>query len=770
MSGERLTVNSKFAAEYADRKTREAFTGQDERRSRQGGGAEGGSGEDDESSSASDEDDAAELLTGRLQKDILSTLQKIRNKDPSIYQKDATFYPDRGGGGSSGSSSDSSDGSSSDDDDDDDDDDDTDAKAELARQRAKPLRYKDIVRENAMRKSAALDAGADASESDSTSDEEQEDDGGVAAGKRAAAAQPGYFEEQEANKASFLDKSATSKGAKAKAKAKGKAAAAAAAAGGAGSDSDSDSDSDGDAFFTVRSKTKEEEAAELLAQDALVSARKSKRSNDLLDLGGGNSLASEKVGDDVDAEEFLNRYLTERRWEEPEDEVPRYEQVLAAGPGGGNDSEDGEAVDEAEAFETKYNFRFEAPGGTEIQTHARTVEGSLRRDDKAERRKREREAKKARKAEMLRQKREELKRLKNLKLEEIRKKLAAVERIGGKAWSAARVEELDQDFDPAAHDRMMGSMYDDGYYAEEGGDGGGGGGGGGASGGASGSGSGGFDGEEEDMEGDVPVKPTFDDDDDDDDEPVEWEGGEDGAEGGGEEEWGEGGGGAAAGAEEEEEEQEPLTEEQQEDLERAQADVRRDVAALHAMDYEDVIAGGLKTRYKYHKVEKQAYGLTAEDILNADDRDLTQLVPLKKLAPYRDTPWVVPVWKQQKWKKQMRAQWKEQSEQAAREAAKEKEEAKAAKAAEKAEKYGAKAEAAAPEAAPEAGADAAGGKKKRKKKGKKRKAEEEGEFPNPNAGNVPKKPTHTKKAKMSKTEKAAQKHGISASRAAAYGL
>ena len=59
---------------------------------------------------------------------------------------------------------------------------------------------------------------------------------------------------------------------------------------------------------------------------------------------------------------------------------------------------------------------------------------------------------------------------------------------------------------------------------------------------------------------------------------------------------------------------------------------------LNTLDYEDTVAG-LKTRFKYRTVEKDAYGLSTEEILTADDKLLGQFVPLKKIAPYRDSKW-----------------------------------------------------------------------------------------------------------------------------------
>jgi hypothetical protein len=49
-----------------------------------------------------------------------------------------------------------------------------------------------------------------------------------------------------------------------------------------------------------------------------------------------------------------------------------------------------------------------------------------------------------------------------------------------------------------------------------------------------------------------------------------------------------------------------------------------------------VIGGGkLKTRFKYTTVPKEDYGLTPEEILLLDDRQLNKMVSMKHLRPYR---------------------------------------------------------------------------------------------------------------------------------------
>ena len=56
---------------------------------------------------------------------------------------------------------------------------------------------------------------------------------------------------------------------------------------------------------------------------------------------------------------------------------------------------------------------------------------------------------------------------------------------------------------------------------------------------------------------------------------------------------------------------------------------------LYELDYEDLVAG-IPTRFKYKQVNPEGFGLSAEDILLADDDDLNKYVSLKKLATYRE--------------------------------------------------------------------------------------------------------------------------------------
>ncbi|KAL4456193.1 hypothetical protein ABPG74_014154 [Tetrahymena malaccensis] len=60
------------------------------------------------------------------------------------------------------------------------------------------------------------------------------------------------------------------------------------------------------------------------------------------------------------------------------------------------------------------------------------------------------------------------------------------------------------------------------------------------------------------------------------------------------------------------------------------------VDQYYNLDYEDVITGGIKTRFKYMDVKPDSYGLSDEQLLFADSNVLNKYVSIKKLAPYRD--------------------------------------------------------------------------------------------------------------------------------------
>lgn len=63
--------------------------------------------------------------------------------------------------------------------------------------------------------------------------------------------------------------------------------------------------------------------------------------------------------------------------------------------------------------------------------------------------------------------------------------------------------------------------------------------------------------------------------------------------------------------------------------------VNKLLAEYDKLEYEDNI-GGLKTRFRYRSVPKEDYGLSTDEILRLKDKELNQLVGLKRMAPYRE--------------------------------------------------------------------------------------------------------------------------------------
>mmetsp|Transcript_34271 Transcript_34271/g.80862 ORF Transcript_34271/g.80862 Transcript_34271/m.80862 type:complete len:698 (+) Transcript_34271:68-2161(+) len=333
--------------------------------------------------------------------------------------------------------------------------------------------------------------------------------------------------------------------------------------------------------------------------------------------------------DDPDAkltqdERFLREYVTKQLWRAPDEGAgesdderdPRGGRPSALvdgprpppGPGGraaparqlaahGNEGEEGddEAFDDREAdFERKMNFRFEEKGADRVAANPRRVADSVRRDPKKELRKGAEEARAVRKAEQLEEKKHELQRLKALKRDEILSRLEKIKKVSGGA--DAGQFDVDEDFDPAKWDSQMGAMFNDEYYAK------------------------------------AAEDPAFA-------EMIARAEAEDGDayEEGYEEE------GYAAdvlGDEAEEEEaQQQMAKGGFEHKVKQMADriaesggVRPDVRAMldeyYGLEYEDLLAGEIPTRFRYREVEPRSFGLGDEELLHSSDRELNKKVPL----------------------------------------------------------------------------------------------------------------------------------------------
>ncbi|XP_010872832.2 protein KRI1 homolog [Esox lucius] len=164
-------------------------------------------------------------------------------------------------------------------------------------------------------------------------------------------------------------------------------------------------------------------------------------------------------------ERFLRDFVLNKGYidKDAEDRIPSYDEVVNELD---DSEEDGESfLERQEDFERHYNFRFEEPDAQKIKTYPRTIATSVRSKD--ERRKLKREEVKNRKKKEKEQKHEQLKQLKNLKRSEIMAKLKQLQELTGNEQLAFSQVDLDGDFDPQQHDQLMQKFFGDEYYGEE---------------------------------------------------------------------------------------------------------------------------------------------------------------------------------------------------------------------------------------------------------------------------------------------------------------
>ncbi|KAI3970201.1 hypothetical protein MKW92_052688 [Papaver armeniacum] len=353
-------------------------------------------------------------------------------------------------------------------------------------------------------------------------------------------------------------------------------------------------------------------------------------------------------------EKFLKNFIVKKMWVDKEKgKRPQIDDLEVL-------SEDDEEVWDQLDFERKFNFRYEEGTGDRILGHSRVIEGAVRK--KVNRREEQRKRREDRMAEANKRNREELKHLKNLKKKEIMEKLDKIRAIGGLTEGEAcalDLHDLEDDFDPEEHDKKMKKTFNDDYYNAEDAD---------------------FGSEDDDEDGDI-EKPDFDkedellglpkdwdvcgtgdgfaavrervlkskagtedvedeehDDDDEDDEGEEHGDDDDDDEG---EEHGDDHGDNESDQEEEEKPAEGKRKRKRKLSLREKVALFKEFDEYHKLDYEGTI-GDLKTRFKYAPVQPLRFGLSAKEIINMDDKELNQYVPLKKIAPYTEVEWKVP--------------------------------------------------------------------------------------------------------------------------------
>nr|XP_026492259.1 protein KRI1 homolog [Vanessa tameamea] len=321
-----------------------------------------------------------------------------------------------------------------------------------------------------------------------------------------------------------------------------------------------------------------------------------------------------------DSEAFLRDYILNKRYLDDGDVGEAADKIRDDD----DLEEDEKMVEEQGKFERAYNFRFEEPDEEYLKRFPRTMNYIRPKDD---RRSRKRAEIRERKEEEKKRKMEEIARMKALKLKEIQEKIAKIKEVTGNQDLAFKDEDIEGDFDPEEHDKRMKALFDEEYYGE--------------------------------ADDQKPVFPDLDEE----LEIENWENFE------------------PEYKEDNENADELYCEDTDfnmdadydpkkakenliEELKRNMGKKRRnrkrksklaellsdekpkfipDVDKTYAeymqeyyqMDCEDVIGGDLPTRFKYREVVPNDFGLTVEEILLADDKELTQWVPLKKIVKYR---------------------------------------------------------------------------------------------------------------------------------------
>ncbi|KAF2128767.1 Krr1-domain-containing protein [Dothidotthia symphoricarpi CBS 119687] len=328
-----------------------------------------------------------------------------------------------------------------------------------------------------------------------------------------------------------------------------------------------------------------------------------------------------------DPETFLSNFMASRAW------VPsgasRFQPLQS------DDEEEEAAADE---WENSYNLYFENTAGAneKITTYARDVVATttVRRDDVNGRRK-ARDAARAKREAERQEKEAGLARLRKLKIDDMEQKVQQIRKIGGLSGRDFQIDEwkevLEGDWSDERWDAEMQKRFGDAYYDE---------------------GDAAAESEDEKIKNKKkPKKPKFDDDidikdlvpdfKDDDDEEEE---------------------------EEEEEKKEPAftlssdnedaaddqedeadapaaksTKKRKQERAEAKSSARRDRRLIEnlvdsTLEYEASLAAKAKApaRFRYRETSPTTFGLTARDILLADDKQLNDFAGLKKLAAFRD--------------------------------------------------------------------------------------------------------------------------------------
>ena len=263
--------------------------------------------------------------------------------------------------------------------------------------------------------------------------------------------------------------------------------------------------------------------------------------------------------------------------------------------------EDSEPEEETKVETVVAKHHFEEPGAFEIKRYPRTMDSArdLVKDEKSSKRKEARERKKKEKGH-------DLKMFSQLRKEEIQSKLKKLSEVSGnKQFINDHQLDLDmliddnKDFDPSKYDEYMEKLFSDNYY--------------------------------DDKKGcSDSKKPQFEFMEGIDDEI------EKAIESGPKPAYEE----SVGNVSDDEDEDTPGTSRKSRRKQRKELKKKRirfkpvDIDKLPV--FEDIIGGDLPTRFKYRKVEPLDFGLSTEELLLAQDKELNQWASLKKTVGYRE--------------------------------------------------------------------------------------------------------------------------------------
>jgi protein KRI1 len=325
---------------------------------------------------------------------------------------------------------------------------------------------------------------------------------------------------------------------------------------------------------------------------------------------------------DKDPETYLSNFMAAKAWRPTEGSGPN-----------AFDSDDSEDEDRADAFEEAYNMRFEDPAlaNEKLQSFARDVGKYSVRREEVKGRKSAREKERERKDAERREREEDRARLRRLKIEEAEEKVKKIKEAAGLRGKDVDISQwqdvIEGDFNDSQWDKEMQRRFGEDYYAVPDGEG--------------------SDVEMADADGKKQKvkKPKWDDDIDIKDLVPEFEDEEARK--------------YALSSDDEEEGGAPLNEAEDQDSDaeegegsskkrktkkdRAQEKAeakrasRKERRAIEEMvDATLPITHAAPTGFRYRETSPTSFGLSARDILFADDTALNQFAGLKKMATWRD--------------------------------------------------------------------------------------------------------------------------------------